>query len=301
MADTNNANINVIKFLDDKGLKTLWDKISNTYLRDSEVMEALTTYGEGKIITEGDKVFIQKYALDEVNQTLTERLEELEAAQGTNIDNDTIVNNNGLLQTNLLLSNDKDNHILSIVTGSEYGQGTIVSQWDYTEFYNEAVKDGIVDNVSLVVVPSDPEAPDAVGQAEGTYLKFIFNTASGKQPLYVDVTDLIDIYTGSAYIQIDKKNGSSEISIKTTELVNYLKTDEALGITSITTKLEGFESEIADIKKTIENLQKAWDDLNILDIIEQVETNTANIETIFRTLETVPTTPITSDEINALE
>ena len=299
MADLKNTNIGVIKYLDDKGLQALWNKISDTYLRDSEVLNALTTYGTGKIITEADKVFIQKYTLDEVDQRLTERIEDVAAAQGTNIDNDTIINKEGKLQTNLLLSNDKDNHVLRIVTGSEDRKGTVVSQWDYTEFYNEAVKDGILDNVSLVVVPTD-ETTEASNQEPGTYLKFVFNTASGKQPLYVNVTDLIDVYTGSSYIQVDKKNGSSEISIKTTELVNYLKTDDALGITTIVTKIENIEDEIASVKKTISDLQQAWDNLNIQEIVERIQTNEENIQSIFTILETVPNTPITDEEIDAL-
>lgn len=298
MADLRNLDINVIKYLDDKGLKALWEKISDTFLRDSEVLDALTTYGEGQIITEENKIFIQKDVLDEVDQRLTEKLEELESAQGTNIDNDTIVNKEGILQTNLLLSNDKDKHILSIVTGAEDGKGTVVSQWDYTEFYNEAVKDGILDNVSLVVIPTNESTEDS-GQIEGTYLKFIFNTASGKQPLYVNVTDLIDVYTGSSYISVEKKEGHSEISIKTTELVEYLKTDAALGITSIVTRVEGLEEEIAGIKEILTELQKTWDE--IIGIKEQVEDNTASINNILQVLETVPNTPITTDEIDALE
>jgi hypothetical protein len=205
------------------------------------------------------------------------------------------------MQTNLLLSNDKDNHILSIVTGTDNGLGTVVSQWDYTEFYNEAVKDGILDHVELVVVPSDPADPDAEGQVDGTYLKFTFNTASGKQPLYVNVTDLIDVYTGSTYINIEKNNGTAEVSIKTTELVNYLKTDEALGITSIISRIEGIEGDIEGLKTDIENLQKAWDELDIQKWIEQIETNTSNIDRIFEYLEDVPNTAITLEEIESLE
>lgn len=294
MADLRNTNVDVIRYLDHQGLKTLWDKISNTFLRDSEVLDALTTYGEGKIITEADKVFIQKDVLDEVNRILTERIEDLEASQGTNIDEDTIINHEGKLQTDLLLSNDKDNHILSIVTG----KGTQVSTWDYTEFYNEAVKDGILHDVSLIVVPTD-ETAEASGQEPGTYLKFIFNLSSGKQPLYVNVTDLIDVYTGSNYIKVEKKNGHSEISIKETELVNYLKTDDALGITSITTRIDTLETELNGVKEDVLALQNAWSGLQ--PVIEQVETNTADIATIKETLKTVPTQPITDQMIEDLD
>lgn len=300
MADLKNVSIDPIKYLDLAGVNALWNKISDTYLRDSEVLDALTTYGEGKIIKEEGKIFIQKETFDDVTQDLSERIEDVAAAQGTNIDNDTIINLEGRMQTNLLLQNDKDNHTLSIVTGTDNGKGTVVSTWDYTEFYNEAVKDGILDNVSLVVVP-DNESEEESNQVSGTYLKFIFNTSSGKQPLYVNVTDLIDVYTGSTYIQVDKKDGSSEISIKTTELVEYLKTDDALGITSIVTRIDGVEDEITGLKKTIEDLQAAWDSLDLQSLIERVEDTEADIAEIFEYLKTVPNTPITDAEIEALE
>lgn len=301
MADIKNTEVNVIKYLDSQGLQTLWEKISNTFLRDSEVLDALTTFGEGKIITSEDGVFIQKGEFDETTTDLSERIEQVAAAQGTNIDKKTIINKDGKLQTNLLLSNDKDNHTLSIVLGPDVengeDKGAIISSWDYSEFYNEAVKDGILDNVSLVVVP-DEEDEQTSGQGAGTYLKFIFNTSSGKQPLYVNVTELIDVYTGSDYISVEKQDGVSQISIKTAELVNYLKTDDALGITSIITRLGTAETGLANLNQTIESLQSSFERINA--VIEQVDLNTHNIATIFETLKTVPTEPISDEEINKL-
>ena len=293
MAD---INVTQIKYLDHDGLKALWEKISNVFLRDSEVINALTTYGDGQIITQEGDVFIQKTTLDELNRILSERMDDIEAAQGTNIDDNTIINKEGKLQTDLLLSNDKDNHILSIVTG----KGNTVSTWDYTEFYNEAVKDGILETVSLVVIPGD-ETTETSGQESGTYLKFVFNTSSGKTPLYVNVTDLIDVYTGSNYIEVTKSGETSTISLKTTELVNYLKTDEALGITSMVVRMENIENQISSIEQLVQDLQAAWEALDITALQEQVGDNKANIENIFKYLETVPNTPITTEEINALE
>ena len=144
MADTE---VKVIKYLDHDGLKALWEKISNTYLRNANVVDALTKFGDGYIIATEDGTFIQKGTFDGEITGLKEKIEEIESAQGTNIDNDTIINVDGLLQTDLLLQNDKDNHVLSMVTG----KGTVVGTWDYTDFYNEAVKDGILDTVSLNV------------------------------------------------------------------------------------------------------------------------------------------------------
>lgn len=292
------VNMSQIKYLSDTGLVKLWEKISDTFLRDSDVLDALTTAGEGKIITSADDVFVQKKTLDATKTELSERIEEVAAAQGTNIDGKTIINKDGILQTNLILSNDKDNHTLSIITGGE--ESTVVSTWDYTEFYQEAVKDGILDSVSLVVIPSEGEEV-VDGRSEGTYLKFMFNTSSGKEPIYVNVTDLIDVYTGSNYISVDKANGSSTISLKTTELVEYLKTDDALGITSLITRVESVESEISGLKKTIEDLQKAWDELDITGLREQVATNTANLNSLTEYVNTLPNTPITVEEIEALQ
>lgn len=293
MADTE---IKVIKYLDHDGLKALWEKISNTYLRNANVVDALTKFGDGYIIATEDGTFIQKGIFDGEITDLKEKIEEIESAQGTNIDNDTIINVDGLLQTDLLLQNDKDNHVLSIVTG----KGTEVSSWDYTDFYNEAVKDGILDTVSLVVVPSQDE-PVAEGREAGTYLKFVFNTASGKLPLYVNVTDLIDIYNGSTYINVTKENGVSTIALKETELVTWLKTDEALGITSIISRIEGTEAKIGEIETLVKNLQETWENVNIDDLKAQVQQNTEDIQFIYEKLKTVPNTPITSQEINELE
>lgn len=290
----------VIKYLDDSGLKVLWDKISNTYLRQRDVIAALTEYGEGKIIVDQDHTFVQKGTFDAETSRLAEWIENVEAAQGTNIDNDTIINTEGILKTNILLHNDKDNHVLSLVTGADNGKGTTLSSWDYTEFYNEAVKDGILDSVSLVVIPEDESVEDS-GQTAGTYLKFTFNTSSGKNPIYVDVDDLIDVYEGSTYISIEKSGGNSDkdpdtvsISLKEAELVQFLKSDQALGIESIVNRVAANED-------AIKSIQDAFDRINLNELKEAVETLQSKVGEIEETLKTVPTTPITEQEINELE
>ena len=286
-----NIQVNQIKYLGEEALNALWEKISATYLRQANTEEALTTFGDSKIIKTEDKTFIQKGTFDELEKELTERMEEIEAAQGTNIDNNTIINKDGLLQTDLLLSNDKDNHILSIVTG----KGNTVSTWDYTEFYQEAVKDGILESVSLIVIPGDENATDE--REEGTYLKFVFNTAAGQDPIYVNVTDLIDIYTGSTYI--DVTNGV--ISIKQTEFVEYLKTENALNITGIVSRIETNEENIAKLQEAIANLNLEEVLQQLAELGERMEEIEASVEDIITYLQNVPNTPITEDEIWALE
>lgn len=60
------------------------------------------------------------------------------------------------------------------------------------------VKDGMLDSVELIANPADQET--------GTYLVFTWNTESGvSEPMYVPVTDLIDVYTSGNGIAIDGK------------------------------------------------------------------------------------------------
>lgn len=289
MANTN-IQINQIKYLGEEALNALWEKITATYLRQANVESSLTTFGDSNIIKSEDKTFIQKGTFDELNRVLTERMDDIEAAQGTNIDNDTIVNKNGLLQTDLILSNDKENHVLSIVTG----KGNTVSYWDYTEFYQEAVKDGILDNVSLIVVPDDEAATES--REAGTYLKFVFNSAAGQDPIYVNVTDLIDVYTGSTYI--DVTNG--KISIKQTEFVEYLKTENALNITGIVSRIETNEENIAKLQEAIANLnlEEVLEKLGKLE--ERMDDNDALVLDIISYVQTLPNTPISRSEIMGL-
>lgn len=292
-------NINQIKYLDYNGLQALWTKISDTFLRDSEVVSALTDTASGIITDEGD-LFVQSKTLNSAKEELWEKIEEIESAQGTNIDNDTIINVEGKLQTNLILQNDKDNHVLSLITDAENnGKGTVVSTWDYTDFYNEAVKDGILDSVSLVTIPGEENVTG--DRPAGTYLKFIFNTSSGKNPIYVNVTELIDVYTGSTYINVTKSGETSSIEIKTTELVDYLRTEGALGIDSIISRIEAVEDKNSKLEGLINELKTAWDELDVVGLKEQIETNTSNITNIQEYLKTVPNTPITDQEINELE
>lgn len=62
---------------------------------------------------------------------------------------------------------------------------TAISSIDCTDF----IKDGMLDSAELVTNPE--------GQAAGTYIKLTFNTESGKDPIFINVTSLIDVYDGS--------------------------------------------------------------------------------------------------------
>ena len=73
--------------------------------------------------------------------------------------------------------------------------GEVISTIDAKSF----VKDGMLDKVELVVNPVD--------QATGTYLVFTWNTEAGlSEPMYVPVTDLVDVYSQGDGIEIDSNN-----------------------------------------------------------------------------------------------
>lgn len=72
--------------------------------------------------------------------------------------------------------------------------GEVISTIDAKSF----VKDGMLDSVELVANPAD--------QAAGTYLVFTWNTEAGlSEPMYVPVTDLVDVYTQGDGITIEDK------------------------------------------------------------------------------------------------
>lgn len=60
-----------------------------------------------------------------------------------------------------------------------------ISTIDASDF----IKDGMLNNAELVVNPE--------GQLEGTYLKLTFNLDSGKESVFVNVSNLIDSYSGA--------------------------------------------------------------------------------------------------------
>ena len=73
--------------------------------------------------------------------------------------------------------------------------GEVISSIDAKDF----VKDGMLDKVQLVVNPEN--------QATGTYLVFTWNTEAGvTEPMYVPVTDLVDVYTAGDGISIDEND-----------------------------------------------------------------------------------------------
>ena len=92
---------------------------------------------------------------------------------------------------------------------------TAISEIDATAF----IKDGMLDNAELVVNPD--------GQTAGTYFKLTWNTDAGKEVMYVNVTDLIDVYTakqGGGLLLDGHAFSVDTTEIATVESVNAVST-----------------------------------------------------------------------------
>ena len=105
------------------------------------------------------------------------------------------------------------------------------------------IKDGMLENVTLEENPG--------GQAAGTYLHFVFNTDAKKTDIYVNVTDLIDIYTGSNGVQVSGKNISA---------VRDSSSESFLSIGASGIKVSGVQDAINTAQQTV---QKAIDKVEL--------------------------------------
>ena len=136
----------------------------------------------------------------------------------------------GGLLANINLTWDKTNGLK--LTGKN---GTEIATIPATDF----IKNDMLENVTLEKNP--------VGQTAGTYLHFVFNTNAEKTDIYVNVTELIDIYTGSNGVQVSGKNIS---------VVKDSSSESFLSIGDSGIKVSGVQTAINTAK---EDVQKAID------------------------------------------
>lgn len=110
---------------------------------------------------------------------------------------DDLVNNKFTVKVNdsLLALNDSKELFSKISLSYQnnkiklFGQGEEpISEIDASDF----IKDGMLSSVEVV---QDPE-----GEEAGSYLKLVFNTDAGKQPILVNITKLVNQYDGSKLI-----------------------------------------------------------------------------------------------------
>ena len=102
----NTPNIQVKQYLDYQGLQKLWEKISDTYIRKANIVKQLSDVSGGLISDEND-LFIRNEVFENQIAILEEAIESIKTEQGSNFDEDTIIKQDGKLQTNIILENDE--------------------------------------------------------------------------------------------------------------------------------------------------------------------------------------------------
>ena len=310
-----------VKYLDKKGLETLWARIKHVFPQTTHLGELLDNMNDA----EGNlDPFTRKSYVDAEDTRIWTKLEQLEIATGSNYDNDTIVlNKDSKLSTNLILDLDRDKKTIRLITKDQasvnpddpesYTVKTIVSEIDYTPF----VRDSFLKNVSVVVIPDD-DSP--TGYEPGTYLKFVFNTQDEnghtvqEPPIYLSVDDLgFKLYRGSKYITIDAENdGYMSVKLNTVELKplieDYINTESAT-ITAIRSDIRNLQSSVAEHGAKVTHLENVvingyTDDggnhvPSVLDKITSTNQTVQSLDGRVTTLETwVVEGIITSEDIN---
>lgn len=103
---------------------------------------------------------------------------------------------------------------------------SVIASIDATAF----IKDGMINTVELV---TDPESHDP-----GTYLVITFNTDAGKDAIYLDVTNLIDVYQGTNGVRVTGKD---------IRLIMDPTSEPYLSLSDNGIKLEGINSKITEV------------------------------------------------------
>lgn len=304
----NKPSFEVKQYLDYAGLQRLWEKISDTYTRKANIVKDLSEVGA--LIANEDDTFIQSGEFNAAVAELYEAIGDVSISQGKLADGDTIVQDpeSKLISTNIILDHNVETHEISLITKDNGNGSTVINTISYADFYEEAVKDGILQNVSLVYVPSDGN-PTADGRPEGTYLKFEWNSDSKIAPTYISVDDLVPIYTNGDYIKIehdysvDGKSDDVKISLDKATLVSDLNKDDVFGVSALRTYVEGVEDKVGAVERAIQAINDKWATLegNVNSLLERVGDVESSIGEIITFLEYVPYVRITEDEIDKLD
>lgn len=151
--------------------------------------------------------------------------------------------------------------------GKDKTKANAVSSIDCKDF----IKDGMLSNAELVTNPE--------GQKAGTYIKLTWNTDGPKEPMYIDVTSLIDVYTAGNGLNLTDHEFSVNFDVAATkdsvdEVTGRVATLEskvgsaAAGDTAATglfKDVAGNKAAIAEEAKTARAAEKANKDaINIL-------------------------------------
>ena len=138
------------------------------------------------------------------------------------------------------------------------GKDSVISEIDASDF----IKDGMLADARITVNPE--------GQLEGTYLELIFNTASEKQSVFVDVSTLIDNFDGSniylkGYIALEEdatpitENDSLNLAIaKLAKLIEENELIAATAFNDLNNNMNAMENRIMRNTKDYVDTSLEW-------------------------------------------
>lgn len=152
-------------------------------------------------------------------------------AEKTSINpNDKVLTSSEGLMANISINYNSSTKKISLI-GKD---NIVISQIDATDF----IKDGIVSSAEVVVNPQ--------GHPSGTYIKITFSSDYPIDPIYINVTSLIDVYTSGNGINI---NSSNEVSIKLdTSSESFISTSaNGLKLSGIQTKIDAVNNRVDGI------------------------------------------------------
>ena len=213
-----------------------------------EEKDKLATIAEGAQVNVIEKVVFNGEEISVENKTITLATPEI-AVKGVAEDDRFLSLNaeNGKLNTTVGLTYYTDTTgetpVYEIqLTGKN---GEVVSKIDAKGF----VKDGMLSSVELV---SDPTA-----DIEGTYLVFTWNTEAGvSEPMYVAVTDLIDVYVAGNGVEISDKTISAKVKAS----------DPYLEVTAEGLATKGIDSAIGVVSEAVEDLADIVATIKVTDV-----------------------------------
>ena len=199
--------------------------LGSVTLFDSDSEEYLT------MSSSGIKLSGINDALSEITDAIESGISELNTAISTltsNLSTEESTRETADLKLVASAKYDADNSAIYLYNTS----GTVLSTIDASDF----IVDGMLESAEYVTI-------DASGNA-GNYIHLVFNTDAGSKEIYVDVSDLVDVYTAGDGIAVTDNVVSV---VKSSSSEDYLIVDEnGVAITGIDSAISTLQGSITD-------------------------------------------------------
>ena len=248
-------NQNPKKFLDSTGVSTLWSRINAQLVaRDTEIAKNKAAIeAEAKTARAAEKANADAAA---ANKTAIEtEVARAKAAEKANADaivelQTDMGNMDGVSTTAKNVAGAIDELLAAIGTGGTSAVVTLTESTseEYAKVYTLKQGDANIGTINIpkdMVVSAGEVVVDPEGQAKGTYIKLTL--ANSQAPLFINVADLVDVYTAKA------DAAEVQLTIEADNVISAVIVDGAVGTAKLA---EGAvtTAKIADANVTLEKL-----------------------------------------------